>query len=173
MERSNYSQLELFSASKGISKAEPRLSSSFLSRIWGFERIILLMIGFIITGVISFSLGVEKGRHLAMLPDVVREISQPAIQKPKAIEESPKAIEASPKIKEPTIGYTIQVASYQTKTLAQKEMEILKQKGLLSLILTKGSYTVVCVGHFSNREMAKSILTELKKRYRDCYIRRL
>ena len=173
MNRYRHSQLELFSSSKGISKVDSGLSSSFLKRMWGHEKIILIIIGFLITGIVSFSLGVEKGKRLAMLSDSVRETSQPVVQKQRSVTEPPKAVNEAPKVKEPAGAYTIQVASYQGKQHAQKEMTILKQKGLLPLILSEKGLTVLCVGNFQSKEMAKSLLSELKKRYRDCYVRRL
>jgi hypothetical protein len=65
------------------------------------------------------------------------------------------------------------VASYQSKTHAQKEAEALRKKGVTPLVLSKGDYIIVCVGNFSNRDAAKSLLLDLRKRYQDCYIRRL
>lgn len=174
MEKRRYSQLELFSTSKGISRVDPKSSNSFLSHIWGYERMILIIMGFIITGIISFSLGIERGKRLAMLlPDSAGGTKQPVIQKQKITVESPKVREEQPKAKEPVSAYTIQVATYQTKTTAQKEIEILKQKGHLPLILSEKGFTVLCVGNFPNKETAKPLLSELKKRYGDCFIRRL
>jgi cell division septation protein DedD len=39
--------------------------------------------------------------------------------------------------------------------------------------VTSGGYTTVSIGAFSNKDKATSVLSELKKSYRDCYIRRL
>ncbi|MCX7927576.1 MAG: SPOR domain-containing protein [Candidatus Omnitrophica bacterium] len=69
--------------------------------------------------------------------------------------------------------YTIQVASYKTKETAQRESQRLKKSGLSVLIRESGGYTIVCVGQFLEKEKAQSLLTKLKSRYRDCYIRRL
>jgi len=138
-------------------------------------------------GVISFSLGVEKGKRLTMqkLTDF-----QPTPQKA-ITEEAPKA-DISPKqevlppvIREeviqvkaaaPQIGranYTIQLASYKTRTSAQREAEVLKKKGFMPIVLAKGNYIVLCVGKFSNKEKALTLLASLQARYKGCYIRRL
>ena len=45
-------------------------------------------------------------------------------------------------------GYTIQLASYKSKSFAQKEAELLKKKGFVPLVIPKGSYTILCVGKF-------------------------
>lgn len=83
-------------------------------------------------------------------------------------------------IKEPASSgspqnYTIQLASCRTKVSAQKEAELLRKSGFSPLILSKGSYIVVCVGNFSNQQAAKTLVSELKKRkrYQDCLVRRL
>lgn len=179
MEKENYSQLELFSQSKSPSDLKMRLSNHLFSFIQNYEKGILLFVCFIITVIVSFSLGVEKGKKVAQLSisnqikvnetrSLIRtdkEQVQPAIEKQESIQ--------PPKVKEYIENYTIQLATYQTKTYAQKEAEVLRKKGLLPLILSKSGYTVLCVGNFSNKETAKSLLSELKVRYRDCFIRRL
>mgnify|MGYP001616705161 CR=1 FL=1 len=171
MEKENYSQLELFSQSKGPGDPKIRLSSHLFSFIRNYEKGILFFICFIITAIVSFSLGVEKGKKVIKVnpphPLIRTEKgqSQPVTEKQEG--------KQLPKVKEYIENYTIQVATYQAKTHAQKEAEALRKKGFLPLILSKSGYTVLCVGNFSNKETAKSSLSELKKRYQDCFIRRL
>ncbi len=184
MDKQNTSQLELFSqnGNSGEIKTQQH-NNAFLAFIWNYEKTLLIIIGFLITGVISFSLGVEKGKRLVNLQSNVRfDIAKPRI---KQIVPENKAF-VSPVQQQITIkkeeiqpqpaekqGYTIQLASYKTKSYAQREAEALKKKGLSPLVLSKGSYIVLCVGKFSNKEAAQSLLSELKKRYQDCSIRRL
>ena len=54
----------------------------------------------------------------------------------------------------------------------EKDIE-LKKKGLSTLVLPKGRFIVLCVGRFSDKQTAQPVLTELKKQYRDCFIRRI
>ena len=56
---------------------------------------------------------------------------------------------------------------------AQKEADSLKKRGFAPLILPKGTYTIVCIGNLSDQKTAKPLLSELKKRYQDCFMRRL
>ncbi|MBM3246815.1 MAG: SPOR domain-containing protein [Candidatus Omnitrophica bacterium] len=170
MEKEQDSQLELFSQGEneyGQAKAV-RPDPSFLAHIWGYEKIILIIIGLVITGVIAFSLGIEKGKRLVRTQiNAVPKIQvQPKIENQEATQPVAPA-ESSQN------AYTIQLASYQSKAAAQKEAEGLKRKGLAAVILPKGKYTVVCVGSFNDKERARPLLTELKKRYQDCFIRRL
>lgn len=171
MEKPKHSQLELFYQGQDLNekKANPQLSNSFWVYIRNYERIILIIIGFIITGVISFCLGVERGKF-----DVAQkyELKSPA----PVIEKAAQPVNVKDETVQPEIqegGYTIQVASYQTKTNAEREKESLEKKGFSALILSKGKYIIVCVGNFSDKEKAKSLQLRLRQNYRDCYIRRL
>jgi len=180
------SQLELFSKSglennNGLNAKRP-----FLSYIKGSEKLIILIIAFIVTGVVSFSFGVEKGRRiearksdsrldlalqpkLQPAPGVKVSRQQPAVQIPAVIrQEAVKPVE-----RENLQNYTIQVASYKSKIGAQKEAERLKKQGLSTLVLSKGKYVVLCIGKYPNKEMANRMLAELVKKYKGCIIRRL
>ena len=202
MERQEHSQLELFSQGREQRqvKSNPGFSSAFLNYISNYERIILIIIGFVITGIISFCLGVERGKTIVMPRidshfDIAQDpgLKSPSSrmiqnQKPVApvIISSEIGLSAKQTVKpipEKNVvilktqlqskGFTIQLACYGTRTNAERETESLKKKGFLPLILSKGGYNVVCVGNFSNMETAKSSLSKLRQNYRDCYIRRL
>lgn len=181
MESQTDLQLELFSQTKGPGDLKPRkASNSFLAYIWNYEKTILVIISLVMTGIVSFSLGVEKGKRLALLKNTRLDTAlnmRPSDKLMPKKQDRASAIKKEEAVKEPgpleKQGYVIQLASYKTKTHAEKEMELLKKRGLSPLILSKGSYAVLCVGNFPNRETAQSLLSELKKRYNDCYIRRL
>ena len=49
----------------------------------------------------------------------------------------------------------------------------LKSKGYTAFSLTKGKYTVICVGRFNAKEDAQINLVKMKNSYPDCQIRRL
>ncbi len=69
--------------------------------------------------------------------------------------------------------YTIQVASFKDEEYAQKEASALKKKNFAVFVISKGNFSIVCVGKFSKKEEANGILAKLKKNYNDCLIRRL
>jgi len=73
----------------------------------------------------------------------------------------------------PRENYTIQVATYKSKTGAQKEIQLLKNKGFQTMVFSKDDRLQLCVGQFVKKEEAQVSLKELKKRYEDCFIRRL
>lgn len=181
MERENYSQLELFSSVNTDNALQRRASKSLLSRIRGYEKTILAVICLVITAVISFSLGVEKGKHIAALktlrPELANKIKAlPALTKQATVQQNNAEGIRAQSGEEKTIpmqNYTIQLASYRSKQDADKEAVLLKKKGLAPLILPKGKFVIICVGNFSNKQTAQSLLLVLKKRYQDCFIRRL
>ncbi len=92
MENENYSQLELFTGSAPV--ASPKnlhLSSRVLSFLGHYESVILVVIGLLITSIIAFSFGVERGKRCAVnLPQVSRPAPVVAAQIPARI--VPKAI---------------------------------------------------------------------------------
>ena len=69
--------------------------------------------------------------------------------------------------------YTIQVASFKDGKYAQKEAVILKNKKFDVFVVSKGNFSIVCVGKFSNKEEANGTVSKLKKNYNDCLVRRL
>ncbi|MFH0791583.1 MAG: SPOR domain-containing protein [Candidatus Omnitrophota bacterium] len=153
MERNN-AQLELFSQDRNGGFEKKAASGGLLTYIRGYEKIILILIGFIITAVVSFCLGVEKGRRLAVRnadSQLDMAVVQPVPQIP-ARTVSQKLIQPRPEIQAGNIrpiqtqdnmikpiknqdmgSYTIQIAAYQTRANAQKEAEILKKKGVVSV----------------------------------------
>ncbi len=170
MEKDRHSQLELFSqGQKGHSETKPRtLDFSLFNYIRNYEKVILIIIAVVITGIISFSLGVERGKHLVeKYQNAPRVIQSENIVAPKT-KTQPVTSEDSLRY-----NYTIQLASYQNKISAEKEGEALKRKGLSPLVMPKGKYTILCVGNFADKETARSLLSQLKKRYQDCFLRRL
>jgi hypothetical protein len=176
MDKTSDSQLDLFSQSKDYGQqGNLSHSNAFKAFIWHYEKNILIIIALTITSIVSFSLGVEKGKGLSLsksvsVLDVAGENINIPVNKPAVIEESVKQqMPAQDYIQ----GFAVQLASYQAKTFAQKEAEALKKRGFTPLILSKGKYTVLYVGTFSKKEEAQSALSQLKKRYDDCFIRRL
>ena len=70
-------------------------------------------------------------------------------------------------------NYTIQVASISNAKYVSKELSKLRNKGYTAFSLTKGKYTVICVGRFNARKDAQINLVKMKNSYPDCQIRKL
>lgn len=166
MKKTSSGQLELFRTHQENTQSQPQVPDSFIHHIRAYEKIVLIIIGFIITGIISFSLGVKKGQttyKVSVKPQLqqpLAEVNQIKIQKEKGNIQTQSY-------------YTIQVASFLKKENAQKEAEKLKKNGLSPSVLPKGKFNIVCVGNFSKRQEAESLLSKLKRQYNDSQIRRL
>lgn len=197
MEKEAHSQLELFSQTKDFGEKNTKNRESFFSYMRNYEKQIILVICFFVTAIVSFSLGIEKGKRIATLKsvgtrlDTANNIEVSAMEKLVKMQPAPIAgaviskeitaakepekpsLSAQPKASFQTGGYTIQVASYRTKSSAEREAQLLRKKGFSSLVLPKGSFSIVCVGNFSNKEGAQPFLSKLRVQYQDCYVRRL
>ncbi len=201
-------QFELFPKAKE-SPAYPERRTFFGGKLsLSIENVTILMMAVVVIMVMSFSLGMEKGKRvsksmiLRMLhPDLaVQEALQPSV----APEAEATNLNPDSKIEGPAPAptplaqldknaagsgapdraesgeekvvdkfYTIQVASFKKRDMAQKEAMQLQDKGYDIMVVPKGQYSIVCVGKFPAEEEAKVVSQELKKKYKDCLIRRL
>ncbi|MDD5594888.1 MAG: SPOR domain-containing protein [Candidatus Omnitrophica bacterium] len=181
MEEENRSQLELFSQVNKDGERNHQQGKSFIYHIRGHEKAIILVMFFIISSIVSFSLGVERGKTIALRKNGLNiELAEANLPQKKAQAAVLTTLPAV-KVPEKTVtplqnfiqNYTIQVATFATKVGADKEAAIFKKKGLPTLVFSKGKYTILCVGKFADKETAKPTLSELKKQYRDCFVRRI
>jgi cell division protein FtsN len=199
MEREVPSQLELFSQVKDYGEKNAKKGESFFSYMRNYEKQIILLICFFITAVVSFALGIEKGKRLTALKsadtrfDTAKKIDALAIEKLVKMQPATarpdnaritKEITSTRETEKPSLseqpkasftmgGYTIQVASYRTKGSAEKEALVLRKRGFSPLVLSKGSFSIVCVGNFTYKKEAEPLLSKLRVQYQDCYVRRL
>ncbi|MDO8489700.1 MAG: SPOR domain-containing protein [Candidatus Omnitrophota bacterium] len=145
-ENQNPQQSELFTqdSSGGHYKGQPWQNLFFL-RIRGYEKVILLIMGLSLASIISFSMGVERGKRIVLTES--------------------KSIGP--------YSYTIQVAAFKNRGLAFSHTQLLTKEGMSPMVFSKGSYIILCVGKFSNQESAQPLLTQLQRTYAGCRIRRL
>jgi SPOR domain len=146
-EKQDYSQFELFSSDESGGQYKPYVPrNNFFLRIRGYEKVMLLVMGFILTSIIAFSFGVEKSKRQGWARNNFDQ--QPA-------------------------AFTIQVATFKNKQLALREVQLLLKEGLTPMAFAKGGNIVLCVGKFSNQESAQPLLIQLQRTYAGCRIRRL
>ena len=159
-------------------------------------RVVLPVDVLILSGVVivllltlSFSLGIEQGKkitrkgvkqELEQTKDTIENNADVTIEKADLDEKIETQPEVSPEPEfvkeqkeEKREGYHIQVASFQKERSAKKEAENLRDKGFPVVVDKKGKYVVVYVGRFNNETEAKHTLRVLKKKYKDCILRRL
>ena len=135
--------------------------------IVSYENVIFFVIGFIMSCVIVFSLGVEKGK---------RQID-PASRKDDTVkieagrEKNADTILAKKKIE--GNEYIIQIAAFKKSSSAEEESARLKKEGYDARVKKSGVYYQVYVTGFMREENAQKLLEELRKKYKDCYMREL
>ncbi|MFA5362540.1 MAG: SPOR domain-containing protein [Candidatus Omnitrophota bacterium] len=209
MENKNNPQFDLFTQGRASAGGIPHDSPERIFAIRKYEKILLLSISFIVTIIISFSLGVEKGKRILALKSragfdaalarkafpapqrtspPLRGMTVSAVQKKTvtaplapvktvpvtAAAAAPAQIPApAPAAVNAAGSFTIQLATFKTKASAQREKAALQQTGHPVYVTSKGKYTVLSIGNFSDKEAATPFLSELKKNYQDCFIRRL
>ncbi|MBF0484510.1 MAG: SPOR domain-containing protein [Candidatus Omnitrophica bacterium] len=164
------------------------------------ENIIVLCIISVVIGVICFSVGVERGKNVAVQDYITsaspKEIAVPVIKKTDQANTdnlellaasrgpvvSPKTMVNADKTQVPIKlaqanlenFYTIQVGSYKQEGPAQKAASALKgSMGHETFVMTKGKHVIVCVGKFDEKQDAQQFTSKLKKKYKDCLVRRI
>jgi cell division septation protein DedD len=188
------------------------------SIILPLDTMILMSVVIVLLFILSFSLGVEKGRKIAYknieherqvliaqhdtppeteIDSLINETPAPrpvalpaVIQHPNVIKmallPAPQAAPAQPAKKttsqlpvsinqnsNESKKYTIQLASYTSKEPAQVEAKKLEQTGYQVQLAQKGKFIVILVGEYHNENDAKNSMQSLKKRYKDCILKKL
>lgn len=194
------SQFELFPGAAGSSNAEGKSEYQHRNLNITIENGIVFCIIGLMAMVLVFSFGVERGKRLAKTNEMTEKIKDAQLKndaimvrsfdvengtKTKSaldqkgqssrVDEKREVLPISDDIKKTLEeNYTIQVASFKLKANAQKEATNLRGKiGKDIFVLPKGSYSIVCVGRFAERNEAKAYARELSNRYQDYLIRRL
>lgn len=200
------SQFELFPEARDadiLQRPKPRFFSGSLNL--SGENMVILGIGVIVSMVLSFSLGVERGKKVVRsVHSPISETSttlnpapasssesgkktvpvasegsanEPGVQGASAAQEGSGVLaEAVPEALEKNIDkqYTVQVASFKREDQAQRLATSLQKNGYdMTMVVPKGSYSIVCVGKFSKHSEAKSFSRKLKKQYKDLLVRSL
>jgi len=196
--RKKQSQFELFPGSSGSSPEAGKQAHLTKDLTLSLENIIVLCIIFVMSLVLFFSFGVEKGRRVAKGSSDVERSRVVDKSAPKSVESAVKVAEkegivfpvdipesltedSELDLHEPLEMndeqerlFTIQVASFKLRKNALREADRLRGVGHEdAFVIPKGSYSIVCVGKFSQRGEAKAFSNRLQSRYNDCLVRRL
>lgn len=181
-------QLELFSAADNERISVKNSSGAFFEKIASYEKNIILGICFIVIFIASYALGIEKGKKINLGENKNITLKAP-ISRANALPEPTVKIIATPVDKKEgksapqDLGrdekldvenaYTVQVASFKNRALAEREKTTLGKKGFQAYLLAKNKFVIVCVGSFENKDTAQLSLKQLKRIYGDCLIRKL
>jgi len=190
-------QFELFSGTGQGPVPTPSTPRFIFSSItMSAENIIVLTVFVFLAIIVSFSLGVEKGKkgftsrvvgqakQVVAQPAAVAQPTaakqamkvQPAVAAPKNPAEKttvPAADTPQALVKMPESFYTVQLASFASKKFAEQEAALLQKRGYETFVVSKGKHVIVCAGRFIDSQAAKIFSGKLKDKYRDCLVRRL
>ena len=136
---------------------------------FSYENVIFITIGFVMSCIIFFSLGVEAGKrnigHTSDRGQAARDKieSTGEIVKERRVEE-PKRLKNE--------EYVIQLAAFNKKLPAEAEQTELQKKGYRADIKQSGNYYQLYIQGFDSTEKAQEVLGKLKEKYKDCYIKK-
>jgi len=161
-------------------------------------RIVLMSASVLLIAIISFALGVERGKTISKTTATTRHLAQgePISSIQKTIEQKKEIVaptspqkqltqSPAPRIQKQKTkasantgtlerGYFVQVATYRkNSSFVKKEVDKLEKKGYNALIIPSGKYAQVCAGVFSTKRDAQRHLEKLKQKYKDCFIRKI
>ncbi len=71
------------------------------------------------------------------------------------------------------LKFALQVVTYKSMEYAESERDKLKKMGFPSYIRKQGKYRIVFVGDYSEQSEAINVLRELRKTYRDAFMKEL
>ena len=148
------------------------------------ENLVILVILGIMTALFAFSLGVERGKHLAAqaLDERVsaawnlapRKAALPAPLKSTA-PVRPVVLFRGPAAKTAGIAagrFAVLVGTYKNAVYAKQEALRLKAKGFQSFLIKKGDLWQICLGPFTDQGLAAAALKKVQPKYPGSIVRR-
>ena len=186
-------QLELFPSNSAtledIYKPKFLLANLTLS----VESLVIFTILGIMVALFSFSMGVERGKHIAAqaLDERVSAawnvgartmgapVAMAAIHAP-----MPAGALRSIVVSRPMPGvhafnsvlttgrFTLQAATYGNEAFARQDAMYLKARNFQTFLIKSGKYWLLCVGNFNNKENATAFLRKLPSQFRNSQVRR-
>jgi len=188
MTQHKHVQLEIFDQTARIKK-ESKVQKEHLDKIPDFKfpaQFCIKAACLIIVILISFAFGVERGKVISkknvtsrvLAESKPRAITKQIAPKQKRIQKLPvenKKLEKKKKDDKLTSpGYIIQVASYnKNSSYIDKEIIKLQKDGYDTVTVSSGNYMGICAGKFKNKTEAQKHLKQLKRTYKDCFIRKI
>ena len=190
MEKDNI-QKELFNEFEAPKK-QPRRFGQFFQKTdftisLSAEKLVFVSIGITMLLVVSFALGVEKGKATskcveAKIIPAQTQVSTVQVKtvntvtnvvpKDRAQASTAKSVPVAPQgLSDKSKPYTIVAAAFSKEVFATQEVSHLKAIGLDAFIIKGDPYYLACVGSFANKDAAKTILNKIKQMHKDAYVR--
>jgi len=151
------------------------------------EKLVFVSIGIVMLIVVSFALGVERGKAISSTNTESRTsqtLPAKEAEQARAVNTvtniTPKERVQAAAVKSPAQAqkqankdksYTIVAGAFTKKSSADQEASRLKVSGLEAFVYYSEPYYLACVGSFANKESAEKILGKVKQMHRDAYVR--
>lgn len=142
------------------------------------ERLVFVSIGIIMLLVVSFALGVEKGKAIsvktlsaASVPAQPAQVTLQTVPVNTVVQKAAHNITVSPGLTDKGKPYMVVAASFSKEAYAAKEADRLKRMGFEAFVLKSEPYYIVCIGSFVNKDSAQKILNKVRQTHQDAYVR--
>jgi len=179
-------QQEFFKEFKGPKSGIDKLREKYIPPKWPFitisiENLVFVAISIIMIIVLSFSLGVERGKRFGNTKIILPERNYAAIEKkiskPVSLKDNLDNTEAAEikqeqgVIRDKTARYTIQIVAYRDKGTAEKKVSSLREEKRSAFIIPENGLFQVCVGRYRTLKETKAGMKNLQSKYSDCFAR--
>lgn len=138
------------------------------------EKTIFLFIGLFFLLVLTFCLGIERGKRIKPIRSVeLKEIKVKSAESPKDASRRPTGEKDKKETSVSSFLYTIQLATYKSQKYANQELKELQ--GYDPRIEKQGNLWVIYAGKFESKKEATAVLKKINKenRYKDPLVRKI
>jgi len=166
--KSQGSTLKFFKSQKGLAQ----------NKIFFFqasaEKIVFFLIGLVLIIIVTFCLGVERGKAVVAMPrPAFAKVSAGRPAQPVQLlitgAKAPAKPAPATNINNPVVHkgelYTVRLATYINKKSAADETSRLRQSGFPAYIKASDKFYMICVGDYTDKKQADAALAALKKKY--------
>jgi len=138
------------------------------------ENIVFAAIIFIMSLVLAFALGVERGRRRA---PVAREAgpggAESVVMQPIVVTPAKSEKPDTKPVEKRELPYTVQLVSYRQRKQAESERDRLASGNVDAFIVTSGRWFQVCAGRYENVKEADAAREKFRKEYRGCFVKKI
>ncbi len=132
--------------------------------------ILILAMGIVVIFAIGVEIGYQNQKPIIQNRTPLTRAARMEAPKPKEAEK-PIPAKVAPE-KQVSGRFTVQVASFGGTEAAREALEQMKRKGIQEAFLIEGTrQTAVCIGGYESRSEADRALSELKKSFKDAFVR--
>jgi len=138
------------------------------------ENIVFTAIIVLLFVIVSFALGVERGRKLNIKQTASIETESVLPEKKFLSEKKELPAEEKPVVnKVLDKRYTVQLVSFRKEKVAEEEKAKLLKKGIDAFVVRSGSWYQLCAGGYPNMKEAEKAKEQFVKDYKGCFIKKV